>query len=58
MKRILAVLAAVLSRNAFAEAPKEPVQLAGSYDPKAPSISVQGLGNKILDAATARKYLR
>ena len=57
MKRIFAVLAATLSLNAFAEAPKEPVQLAGSYDPKAPSISVQGLGNKILDAATAPKYL-
>jgi len=57
MKRIFAVLAATLSLNAFAEAPKEPVPLASSYDPKAPSISVQGLGNKILDAATAPKYL-
>lgn len=58
MKRIFAILAAALSLNAFADAPKEPVQLAASYDPKAPSISVQGLGNKILDAATAPKYLR
>ena len=56
MKRIFAVLAATLSLNAFAEAPKEPVQLASSYDPKAPSISVQGLGNKILDVATSAKY--
>lgn len=56
MKRILAVLTAALSLNAFAEAPKEPVQLAGSYDPKAPSISVQGLGNRILDVATSAKY--
>jgi len=56
MKRIFATLAAALSLNAFAEAPEEPVQLAASYDPKAPSISVQGLGNKILDVATSAKY--
>ena len=57
MKRIFAVLAATLSLNAFAEAPKEPVQLAGSYDPKAPSISVQGLGNQIIDKASSAKYI-
>lgn len=57
MKKLIVVLAAFFSLSAFAEVPKEPVQLAGSYDPKAPSISVQGLGNKILDAATAPKYL-
>jgi hypothetical protein len=56
MKKLMMVFAAALSLNAFAEAPKEPVQLAGSYDPKAPSISVQGLGNKILDVATSAKY--
>ena len=57
MKRIFAVLAAALSLNAFADAPKEPVQLASSYDPKGLSISVQGIGNKIFDKASSAKYI-
>lgn len=57
MKRIFAVLATAFSLNAFADAPKEPVQLASSYNPKGLSVSVQGLGNQILDKASSAKYI-
>lgn len=57
LKSGLSVFALAFAINAFAEQPKESIELNPSVDPKAPSISVQGLGNKILDAAGSAKYL-
>lgn len=47
----------LVALSAFAEQPTEPVELNAGADLTAPSISVQGLGNKILDEATSAKYL-
>lgn len=57
LKYALSSFALCLSLNTFADIPKEKVELNPSADLKAPSISVQGLGNKILDELTSAKYL-
>jgi hypothetical protein len=46
----------LVALSAFAEQPKEPIELNSGADLKAPSIAVQGLGNKILDEASSAKY--
>lgn len=56
-KWISVAIFSLLSGFVLAETPKEAIELNPSVDPKAPSISVQGLGNKILDAAGSAKYL-
>lgn len=54
---VFSIFLCLCNAVAFADAPKEAIVLNPSVDPKAPSISVQGLGNKILDAAGSAKYL-
>lgn len=54
---VFSIFLCLCNAVAFADAPREPIALNPSVDPKAPSISVQGLGNKILDAAGSAKYL-
>lgn len=42
---------------ALADTPKEPVEPNPNADLKAPSISVQGLGNKIIEKASSSKFI-
>lgn len=62
MKKLLASKLLVLSSvifvfNAFAAQPKEPIEANSAYDRKGTSISVQGIGNKIIEQASRSKYL-
>lgn len=57
LKSGLSVFALAFAVNAFAEKPKEPVELNSSADLKGPSISVQGLGNKIIEKASSSKFI-
>ncbi len=56
MKSGLSVFALAFAIKAFAEQPKEPVELNSSADLKAPSIAAQDVGNKILDELTSAKF--
>ncbi|WP_313451010.1 hypothetical protein [Pseudomonas rhodesiae] len=62
MKKMLASNLLVLSSvafafNAFAAPPKEAIEANSGYDKKGTSISVQGVGNKVLEQAFKSKYL-
>lgn len=57
LKLFALIFSNLVALSAFAEQPTEPVELNPNADLTAPSISVQGLGNKILDEATSAKYL-
>lgn len=54
---IFAALALAVSVNALAEAPKEAIKENIGYDRKGSSVSVQGIGNRILEQASKSRYL-
>lgn len=57
IKKILILSTIAFSFNAMAEQPKEKIELNSSYELKGKSISVQGIGNKILEESAKSKYL-
>ena len=62
MKKLLASKLFVLSSvafvfTAFADQPKESIEANSAYDRKGTSISVQGIGNKVIEQASKSKYL-
>lgn len=54
---ILILSSVLLSINSFADIPKEKIELNANYNPKGLSISVQGLGNEIIEKASSAKYI-
>lgn len=56
-KSFVVLSSLALSISAFADQPKESIEIVRKYDYRGLSIDVQGLGNKILDEAGKSKYL-